>query len=463
MIEITRSLARTLKTIFRRTIVESGRGVVREPVLFHTGPEGLRVRIASRDAAAEYHDPRPCEPDVAIVPFGFLSDCEGGRDDPVQLEASSTDEVLATWNDRGVPQLVKYPMPDVAHHFPDVPESSVENPADLVRALHEVMQTASSESTRYALHCVQLRGASGVITATDGSQLLQQSGFEFPWEDDVLIPKRAVLGSKELPSSEPVFVGRSEGWVCFRVGSWSFLLAIEGDARFPSVEDHITDPADAETAIQIADSDAEFVVKSLKQLPGNDDWYSPVTVDANGSIAIRSQSEESPHPVELLLANSSRSGKAERFHTNRRFVRRALDLGFRTMHFHGSDKPVLCQNDRRSYVWMLLSPDQAIKPSEDVVRIESPSQPAQPHTHSNRTTKETPLAKSPQPSSNSASKSTAPSSTEELLDAAEQLKASLRDTLGKTNDLIGGLKRHRKEAKIVRSTLDSLRQLQTVS
>lgn len=58
--------------------------------------------------------------------------------------------------------------------------------------------------------------------------------------------------------------------------------------------------------------------------------------------------------------------------------------------------------------------------------------------------------------------STTPSSTEELIDAAEQLKASLRDTLGKTNDLIVGLKRHRKEAKIVRTTLDSLRQLQTV-
>lgn len=54
------------------------------------------------------------------------------------------------------------------------------------------------------------------------------------------------------------------------------------------------------------------------------------------------------------------------------------------------------------------------------------------------------------------------SSTEDLIDAAEQLKASLRDTLGKTSELIVGLKRHRKEAKIVRSTLDSLRQLQTV-
>ena len=60
------------------------------------------------------------------------------------------------------------------------------------------------------------------------------------------------------------------------------------------------------------------------------------------------------------------------------------------------------------------------------------------------------------------SQSTTPSSTEELIDAAEQLKASLRETLGKTSEMIVGLKRHRKEAKIVRTTLDSLRQLQTI-
>ncbi len=54
-------------------------------------------------------------------------------------------------------------------------------------------------------------------------------------------------------------------------------------------------------------------------------------------------------------------------------------------------------------------------------------------------------------------------SAEELIGQAEQLKTSLRDSLAKTNELVASLKRHRKEAKIVRTTLDSLRQLQTVS
>ena len=49
-----------------------------------------------------------------------------------------------------------------------------------------------------------------------------------------------------------------------------------------------------------------------------------------------------------------------------------------------------------------------------------------------------------------------------LIEDAESLKTSLRDSLSKTNELIAGLKRHRKQSKAVQSTLNSLRQLQSL-
>ena len=48
-----------------------------------------------------------------------------------------------------------------------------------------------------------------------------------------------------------------------------------------------------------------------------------------------------------------------------------------------------------------------------------------------------------------------------LIDQAETLKASLREALAETTELARALKRHRKRAKIVESTLASLRELQT--
>ncbi|MCB9921837.1 MAG: hypothetical protein H6822_06630 [Planctomycetaceae bacterium] len=464
MIQITRLLARQLKPVFRRMITENGRGTIHAPVLMHAGPEGLRIRISSSEVAAEYHDPTPCEADAAYVPFEFLNDCEANSDTPVQIEMTSGDRVMATWNEGHVPQMKHYDVAATEHFFPTRIEAFADNPPELANALHAAMETASNESTRYSLHCVQLSG-SGTIAATDAGQILVQSGFEFPWEKDLLIPRRSVFGSSQLPSNTKVEVGKSERWVCFRIGSWSFQFAINVEGRFPDVESMIRDAAHASASIQIDSHDATFLLKSMKQLPGGDTFHSPVTVDANGRVFIRSQGEDAPSPVEILLSNSTRSGQAERINTDRKFLRRALDLGFREIHVFAPDQPLLCVDHRRKYLWATLTPEDAIKPSDDAVRISSVFDDASVPITTTQTQQETTVAKSAQTSSansQSDNQQTASRSTDELIDAAEHLKASLRDTLGKTNELIVGLKRHRKEAKIVRTTLDSLRQLQTV-
>ncbi len=51
---------------------------------------------------------------------------------------------------------------------------------------------------------------------------------------------------------------------------------------------------------------------------------------------------------------------------------------------------------------------------------------------------------------------------EVLIDQAEAVKTSLRETLNHTSELIASLKKHRKQTKLVRSTLASLRQLQAI-
>ncbi len=51
---------------------------------------------------------------------------------------------------------------------------------------------------------------------------------------------------------------------------------------------------------------------------------------------------------------------------------------------------------------------------------------------------------------------------EVLIEKAEAVKASLRDSLSKTGELISALKRHRKQSKAVQTALVSLRRLQTV-
>lgn len=46
-----------------------------------------------------------------------------------------------------------------------------------------------------------------------------------------------------------------------------------------------------------------------------------------------------------------------------------------------------------------------------------------------------------------------------LIQQAESLRAALRETLVKTNELLKGLKAHRRQSRAVQNTLASLRQL----
>jgi hypothetical protein len=216
-----------------------------------------------------------------------------------------------------------------------------------------------------------------------------------------------------------------------------------------------------------------FLTKAVKRLPSSDDYNSPVTVDLNGDVAIRAKSEEQSTPTELVLTNSSRSGEVIRFNTNREFLARAMKLGFRDVHFTGPEAPAFCHDQNRQYLWALLGKEGAIPPNPNAIRIESPhvdddhlpptpkpnrKHPIMPQSKTNR---------NGQADNNGAGNSDGtgpenPTGVESLIEQAEAVKTSLRETLTNTSELIASLKKHRKQTKLVRSTLASLRQLQSI-
>ncbi len=55
-----------------------------------------------------------------------------------------------------------------------------------------------------------------------------------------------------------------------------------------------------------------------------------------------------------------------------------------------------------------------------------------------------------------------PNDVTALIEQAEAVKASARETLTKTTELIVALKQHKKQNRIVQSTLSSLRQLRAI-
>ncbi len=372
MITTTRRQAKQMHVVFRRALnLTRGPGPA---LFFETGPDGICVKARSGDAAVEYHLLGKLPHQQMWVPFEFLTEVEGRQDDPVQLEVLGDGQVIAGWRCGGVPQIAQYdPVAATdTDDFPEKPKKFAENPTRLLTALHDAMQTTDPESCRYALSCVQLRGTDGDMAATDGRQLLIQNGFKFPWQDDVLIPRTKVFGRKELARIESTAIGKTDDWVVVRAGPWSFYLKIEKDKLFPEVRNHVPSVDAATAGFRISPKDAPFLTKSLPRLPGDKEFNLPITVDLNGTVAIRAKSASRPKPTELILANSTPIGEPMRINMNRQYLARAVKLGFDEVQLYNPKVPVSCRDEYRSYVWALLSPTSAIPPADDVIRVESP-------------------------------------------------------------------------------------------
>lgn len=478
MITITRLLAKQIRSVFRKALCLAGNNP-RLRVELIAGPDGLTIRCQSKGSAVEYHQLGELPAAHVVIPFDLLREVEGAKPEPVTLAATTDGQVTRSWHEGEIPRTSTVAVPDPYPDeppFPAAPDNWLENGSELRQALHAAMETADDTSTRYALSSIQLRGSVGSIMATDGRQALIQSGFLFPFDDNVLVPRTLVFGSKELPTDVAVLVGRTEKHVAIRIGAWTFFLVTNTEARFPDFESLVPQAVDAVATMALHDADRRWLARNIGSLPAGDDGIVPITIELNGSVAIRSRRGDT-QPTELILVNSRREGQEIALATDRRFLARALELGFARLHIFGQNKPVLCQDDRRTLYWAVLDPGGVVPATDNVTRVASPVagqvRRADAFTNSDRvrrrprsprvsSARSRPQLEKPVSQSRSQREATDPTSSTPL-EQAHQLRSALREMLDTMSTLIRSLRDQRKQDRLVRSTLASFRRLQTVS
>lgn len=212
------------------------------------------------------------------------------------------------------------------------------------------------------LGCIQIRGKRGEIVATDGRQLLLQRGFEFPFEDDLLIGRHQVFQSSELLAADHVAVGLRDGWLTLRAGNWTVQIKVETEGRFPRVDDIIPPIQRAVAGCRISHTDGLRLVRSLPLLPSDDEQDSPVTIDLNGHFAVRARSPRFAQPVEVTLTGHQPQGEPLRVAVNRRYLERVGKLGLGELHLFGRDSPLHARDEQRSYIWMPLAASAIVPP-----------------------------------------------------------------------------------------------------
>ena len=468
MITLTRRQARELRGVFRRSVLGiAHRGPI-PPLVFTAEGGQLRVRHRYAHLAVEHvaASAWPSNGQVAL-PLDALADLEGRDDANLGLDTAAPGRTVARWTDRGIPQSREYPVPPIDPAFLELPSSWSEAPATLLDALAEATATAAEDDSRYALSCLSMRGSSGSIAATDGRQALVQGGFDFPWPGDLLVRRSPLFACRDLPRDLPVSIGKTEAHVALRVGPWTLWLEVMKDLRFPDVDRIFPGPHDAATRLRLDTADARFLLDALGRLPGAGEPNSPATVDLNGRIAVRARASGQEGTTELILARSAYTGPPVRLQTNREFLARALRLGFAEVEVVDADTPLACRDDRRVLAWQPLSKDSAIEASDDATRIES-SATAVPTIATHQAPAATPrprttmTPRNPQPEDTIKPPSApdpAATGMVALIREAESLREALGVARSRSQRLVVALRRQRKQARLMNSTLNTLRQL----
>jgi hypothetical protein len=386
LITLTRRLARQIHDVLRRALPKPVDGIPRA-VLVHTDGNTLLIRAWSHQVAVEYREAASAVPEQIAVPLDALKQCTGSRSEPVTVERSDGERVVLRWNDLGIPQVAEFDSAQVQGEYPLIPENMEPAGDGFLAALRDAIETTDPESIRYALNCVRLRGKIGRIDATDSRQALIQSGFKFGWDDEVLVPANPVFRSAVFPPEAEIRVGRSENWVAFQIGAWTIQLVIDKERRFPDVDGVMPAQSAMSSRLRLSDSDARFLERALPRLPQDYMCNDSATVDLNGSVAIRARSQADAAPTELVLVESERMGEQICVNTPRRFLERAVRLGFREVDFLSAEAPAICSDGRRRYAWAVLSPDAVIPASAKAIRIESSPAPQYERGQSKRSIK----------------------------------------------------------------------------
>jgi hypothetical protein len=468
VLQIPRAVARTLRAVLRRCLFDGSSRNDWPFVRVRADGQQLILESARGPIALRYTLPEASGSSSLAFRSSALPAFEGRTCAPVNLEAITATQGRARWEDAGVPH--EHTMETVAANslpeLPEMPANLVAMPEGFLAALAEAALSTAAQGTRYALERVKLGGPEGAMIATDGKQVLIQRNFPLPWTDRVLVPRLRLTGLPGMNEHAPVLLGRTNSHVVIQVGSWTFFLAIDDQARYPDVLGALPRPASITSRCQFAAEDVGRLIEVLPKLPGHDQDQKPVTVDLGEAIAVRGQSAPSGPAAEILLPNSQCSGRPVRFASPSDLLLRGLRLGLTQMEITRADGVIVMRDSTRVYGWMPLETSSVVPPEQSMIRVHRPKPIQALESASQPIDSESRSIAMPSLSSNGHSLDErrpevngAFAGIDDLLSEAESLRQHLSEAASRATRLVAALKQHRRQARVVAAAVSSIRDL----
>lgn len=380
MITISRRLAKTFAATARRTLDLKSRASKEQIVQLFTDCDGLRLIAVGEHQALEYRQECADLPTrLVVAPLKALATVAANKDDLATFAEDWRGTVTVGWQDESIARSQEFDPVDRTK-IKTLPKEAVDwvmQPQELCFALREAFRTTDDASSRFAMTCVQVRGEFGDVAATDGRSLYMQGGFSFPFRESLLVRGTQAFECDNLFGHGSTRMGVVGDHLAIKSGPWSLYLGLNREGRFPRV-DSVMPHVDGETpTMELGAGDRVFLRENLRALPGSEDSNQPITIDLNEKVVVRAKGL-SAGPTEFVLSKSRHSSGTEaHVAIDRRYLRRAMQLGFTFVHVTGPDTPVVCRDGYRTFVWAPLDKSQIVPPSPDAVIVKStPHKPA---------------------------------------------------------------------------------------
>lgn len=364
MIVIPRGLARSFRAVVRKCQTARPRPPA-PPVFVIASGERLQLSCTLDGVALSVAVPHAAsDGEKFLMPLSILEDVEGAAVEITVVGKNGT----ARWEGRDKPRTLAFETLDPeGGERPTLPKVLHPISPTIISALHECGKAAAREASRYALQRIQVNGKAGCVVATDGKLALIVRGFTLPFRESIVVPAIPVFGVKELTGESEVRIGRTKEHLAILAGSWTILLTIDAEGRFPDVAGVIPKSPDS-SVVGIDERDAAELLAALPEWPDASDGVAAVTFEVEKGIACRARNDETGEIREFRLSRSTWTGPDIRVALDRRHLARALSLGCLSLRL-AADKPLVAENGDCTLIVVTLDDSHVVSGSKSDLEI----------------------------------------------------------------------------------------------
>ena len=441
------------------------------PVLHHVKVErtsdgwiALTGTDLDRFVTMRLEHPAEGPPVAVLVPYEQLQQLSKNCSKDERLLIETTPEgtviIFAQANNLGASKVKPFPV----DQFPQVPRIKTEAvplPPAVRESLHQALDCASSDETRYILNGAFIDASNPKafnVVGTDGKHLYSANSFTLPIKLSVLIPSHKFLGWKEFNQDGEWQMKADNENIQLSSRRWRFITRqIQG--KYPDWRVTVPDQREAKTRITLEPTKLEPLIKLIQRIPCHDpDRYQTIGLEwREGQFLLLGKDSDNEPWTRVPVSDVKAEGPEVTIYLSRRFLIKALGYGLNTISLINDMSPLRFHTQAKQMIVMPLRMTASTPPPKPVNMPPSQSVPSLTPPQERK-----PMLNNPTPETPPASEGQK-TPLEEAIDMTLLIRDKLNEGFNLLRDLSVKLKTINRDQKAsaremqsVRSTLRSI-------